>query len=494
MKKKGFNSKKYCELTEKEIKKRIKKFNNKLYLEIGGKLFDDFHASRVLPGFKYDSKIETLKSLRDITEIIVCISAKDIDRNKVRADYGITYENDVKRLIDKIRAYKFKLCAVVLTLYEGQPAADKFKRELEMDGIKVYTHYFTKGYPSDVELIVSDEGYGANEFVETTKPLVVVTAPGPGSGKLATCLSQLYHEYKNGNNAGYAKFETFPVWNLPLKHPVNVAYEAATADLKDVNMIDSFHLEKYKKITTNYNRDIETFPIVRNILHKITNEDIYFSPTDMGLNMIGASITDDEVIKEAACKEIIRRYYKSLVEYRKGLCSEEASQRIKVLMNELEIDINKRKVVASALKKKEQKGTNSMAIELSNGKIITGRITDIMSAPASCILNALKYLCKLKDDVPLLSKNTINPMIELKQNLYGATETLNLQEILLALSTCSATNPIINKIMSQLPKLKDCEAHSTYILSETDEKILKKLGINLTTDAEYNDTQLFLNE
>lgn len=491
MKKIGFNSKKYCELTQKEIKKRIKKFNNKLYLEIGGKLFDDYHASRILPGFKYDSKIETLKSLKDITEVIVCISAKDIDRNKVRADYGITYDNDVKRLIDKIASYGFKLSGVVITLYDGQKSADKFKQELELDGIKVYTHYFTQGYPSDVDLIVSDEGYGANEFIKTTKPLVIVTAPGPGSGKLATCLSQLYHEYKNGNNAGYAKFETFPVWNLPLKHPVNVAYEAATADLKDVNMIDPFHLEKYKKATVNYNRDIETFPIVKKIFQKITNEDIYYSPTDMGINMIGDSITDDEVVREAACKEIIRRYYKSLVEYRKGQISEESSQRIKVLMNELEIDTTKRKVVASALKKKEQKGTNAMAIELPNGKIITGRITDIMSAPAACVLNALKHLCKLKEDVPLLSHNTIEPMLQIKREIYGEKETLNLQEILLALSICSATNPIINKILSQLPKLKKCEAHSTYILSETDSKVLKRLEINYTCEAEYNNKELY---
>lgn len=491
MKRQGFDDKLYKELTKKEINKRIKKFNNKLYLEIGGKLFDDFHAARVLPGFKFNSKIQILKELKDITEVILCISAKDIEKRKVRADYDITYDKDVMRLIDKIRENELPVNSVVITLFENQTSAIKLKTKLELNGIKVYTHSYTEGYPSDIDKIVSSEGYGANEYITTSKPLVVVTAPGPGSGKLATCLSQLYHEHNKNIKAGYAKFETFPVWDLPLKHPVNIAYEVATADLKDVNMIDPFHMEHYKKATVNYNRDIEVFPVLKTILKRITNEDIYYSPTDMGINMIGSCITNEKAIIEACTDEIIRRYYKSLVETKEGSQTSSTTERIKVLMNELNIDVEKRKVVKYAHTKQEEKNAHAIAIELNNGKIITGRTTNLMSAPASGLINALKYLTKLDEDVHVISPLVIEPMLKLKKDLFNVKEVLNLQEILLALSINAATNPIIDKMLENIEELKDCEAHSTYILTNGDAKPLKHLGINYTSDPVYKDSDLF---
>ena len=494
MKKIGFDDKKYRELTKKEIHKRLKQFSNKLYLEIGGKLFDDFHASRVLPGFKYNSKIEILKELKDITEVIICISAKDIENKKIRADYDITYEKDVMRLIDNIRKNKLKVNSVVITLFEGEKSAISLKNKLELNGIKVYMHTYTEGYPSDIDKVVSENGYGKNEYIITERPLVVITAPGPGSGKLATCLSQLYHEYKQKINAGYAKFETFPVWNLPLRHPVNIAYEVATADLKDVNMIDPFHLEHYNKTTVNYNRDIETFPILKRILKEITKKDIYHSPTDMGINMIGFCITDDKVVINTCIDEIIRRYYKSQVLHKQGEQSQEVIDRIKILMNELNIDVNKRKVVKYAYKKKKDKNSHSMALELNNGIIITGRTTEIMSAPASTIINALKYITKLDEDVHIISPLVIEPMLKMKKELFNKSEVLNLQEILLALSINAATNPIISKMLENLNRLNECEAHSTYILTNGDAKPLKQLKINYTCDPVYKDDNLFIND
>ncbi len=494
MKKIGFDDKKYRELTKKEIYKRLKQFSNKLYLEIGGKLFDDFHAARVLPGFKYNSKIEILKELKDITEVIICISAKDIENKKIRADYDITYEKDVMRLIDNIRKNKLKVNSVVITLFEGEKSAINLKNKLELNGIKVYMHTYTEGYPSDIDKVVSENGYGKNEYIITEKPLVVITAPGPGSGKLATCLSQLYHEYKRKINAGYAKFETFPVWNLPLKHPINIAYEVSTADLKDVNMIDPFHLEHYSKTSVNYNRDIETFPILKRILKEITKKDIYYSPTDMGINMIGFCIIDDKVVINACVDEIIRRYYKSLVLHKLGEQSQEVIDRIKLLMNELNIDVNKRKVVKYAYKKKKDKKSHSMALELNSGVIITGRTTEIMSAPASTIINALKYITKLDEDVHIISPLLIEPMLKMKKELFNKNEVLNLQEILLALSINAATNPIISKMLENLNKLNECEAHSTYILTNGDAKPLKQLKINYTCDPVYKDDNLFIND
>jgi len=495
MKKVGFDSKKYRELTKEEIEKRIKKFDNKLYLEIGGKLFDDFHASRVLPGFKYNSKIEILKDLKELTEIILCISARDIEKRKIRADYDITYESDIMRLIDKIREEEISVNSVVITLFENQSSSIALKNKLELNGIKVYTHTYTEGYPSDIDKIVSDEGYGANEYIPTTKPLVVITAPGPGSGKLATALTLLYHDYKMGKKSGYAKFETFPVWDLPLKHPVNIAYEAATADLKDLNMIDPFHLEHYNKTAVNYNRDIEVFPILKTILKRITNEDIYYSPTDMGINMIGSSIINEKNIITASNDEIIRRYFKSLVETKKNNQNIEVSDRIKVLMNELDLDVLERRVVKYSHKKQEKKNSHAMAIELENGKIITGRTTDLMSAPASTIMNALKYLTKLDEDVHILSPLLIEPIIKMKRELsQSKSDVLSLKEILLALSISAATNPIIDKMLENLSKLKECEAHATYILSHEEALILKQLDINYTTDAIYANNNLFKDE
>ena len=481
----GFDNKKYLKLQSEKILERIKMFDNKLYLEFGGKIFDDYHAERVLPGFHADSKIQLLKTLKDDLEIIFCISAKDIESNKIRADYGISYDMDLIRLIGKLSDIGLNVSNVVITQYNGQGAADIFKNKLERMGIKCYIHTFTKGYPTDVDLIVSDEGYGANPYIETTKPLVVVAAPGPCSGKLATCLSQLYHEYKRNVKAGYAKFETFPVWSLPLKHPVNVAYEAATADLKDVNMIDNFHLEKYGITAVNYNRDLEVFPVLKNILYKITGKNIYYSPTDMGVNCIGECIKDDNVIKEAARQEIIRRYYNSLCEYKNGLIELSVSQRIKVLMDELQIDINERKVVSEALKKEKEKNQNVIAIELPNKKIVTGKSTNLMSCSASMIINAIKVLAKIKDDIHLISPNVLEPMLKMKKNIYNSDKNLNLHDVLTALSICAATNPTVELALSKLDKLKGVDAHATCMIPKDDITILKKLKINITCEPVF---------
>ncbi len=481
----GFDNALYLKKQSEKILERIKMFDNKLYLEFGGKIFDDLHAQRVLPGFHADSKIQLLKQMKDDLEIIFCISAKDIENNKIRADYGISYDKELLRLIDRLKSLELNVSSVVITQYNGQKSAEIFKNVLENIGIKTYIHTFTKGYPTDIDVIVSEEGYGANPYIETTKPLVVVAAPGPCSGKLATCLSQLYHEHKRNIKAGYAKFETFPVWSLPLKHPVNVAYEAATADLKDVNMIDSFHLEEYGITAVNYNRDLEVFPILKNILYKITNKYIYKSPTDMGVNCIGECIINDDIVKKASRIEIIRRYYNSLCDYKKGIVDLNVSQRIKVLMDELNISIDEREVISQAKNQAVIKNTPVIAIMLNNGQIITGKSSKLMSSSASVIINAIKVLANIEDDIHLISPAVIEPMRKIKKEVYG-NSCLNLHDVLTGLSICAATNSMVEKALKQLKKLKGTDAHSTCMISNEDLNILKKLNINITSEPVFD--------
>lgn len=482
----GFDNKKYLKIQSEEIKKRIAMFDSKLYVEFGGKLFDDYHASRVLPGFEQDSKINILKELKEDVEVVFCINAGDIEKKKVRADFGITYDQELIRLIDNLRKLKIYVSSVVITLYNGQSAVDSFRKILEGKNINTYLHTYTKGYPTDIDTIVSEEGYGKNEYIVTSKKIVVVTAPGPNSGKLATCLSQLYHEYKRGIKAGYAKFETFPVWNLPLKHPVNIAYEAATADLADINMIDSFHLDAYGKSAINYNRDLSTFPILKNILSKITGKEIYKSPTDMGVNMVGNCIIDDNIVQEAAKKEIIRRYYCALCDEKIEKVSYDVPNRIKVLMNELNISEKDRDVVIECLKKEEEKNSKVVTLKLENGKLITGKETELLTAISSAILNAIKELTHIPDEVYLLSPSVLEPIMEINDKVIPQKKSkLNLHEVLIALSICKVTNPIIGKAMDNLSKLKYCEAHASYMLPIEEEKIIKGLKINLTSEAKY---------
>lgn len=498
----GFDPKKYLEEQSKYILERVHNYD-KLYLEFGGKLLFDLHAKRVLPGFDENAKIKLLQKLKEKVEIIICVYAGDIERNKIRGDFGITYDMDVLRLIDDLAAYELDVNSVVITRYEGQPATTVFMNKLERRGIKVYTHKATKGYPTDVDTIVSDEGYGQNPYIETTKPIVVVTAPGPGSGKLATCLSQLYHEYKRGKVAGYSKFETFPVWNVPLKHPLNIAYEAATVDLKDVNMIDSFHFDAYNEITVNYNRDIEMFPVLKRIIEKITGqESVYKSPTDMGVNRVGFGIIDDEVVKEASRQEIIRRYFKTACEYKKGYIDYETSQRMKLIMEELNLKEQDRKVVMPAreysARLKQKSGKNdacpAMAIELEDGTIITGRTSDVMNATAAVLLNAVKHMANMADEIHLISPVILEPIIDLKTNKLGnRSSVLDCEEILIALSICAATNPMAQAAIEKLPMLKGCRAHSTTILSLSDEQIYRKLDIDVTSDPEYPSENLYYN-
>lgn len=490
--KKGFDNDLYLKVQSERIKERLKKFDNKLYLEFGGKLFDDYHAMRVLPGFESDSKIRMLLELKDICEIVFCINAGDIERNKIRADYGITYDMDVLRLIDQLKSLGLQVNSVVITLYKGQPRAESFKKKLEARGMKAYIHTPTKGYPTDVETIVSEEGYGKNPYIETTKPLVVMTAPGPCSGKLATCLSQLYHEYKRGVQAGYAKFETFPVWNLPLKHPVNIAYEAATADLKDVNMIDYFHLEKYGVRSVNYNRDLEVFPVLKDILFKITGEEIYSSPTDMGVNMIGKCIIDDQVVQVAAKAEIIRRYYQALCDCKTGNGDTETAERIKVLMNELDLKESDRTVVKVALDKAAKEKRHVISLELPNGKIITGKQTDLLNPASSLLINAMKELTHIPDEIDLLSPSVLEPIQKFKSKTKEH-ETLNLQEVIIALSICSVTNPTIAKAFKNLKKLAGCEAHASYIVTNGDKNEFRNLKINLTMEPVFYSDDLYGN-
>ena len=484
--KKGFDNNKYVKIQSKKIKERFKLFD-KLYLEIGGKLFDDYHASRVLPGFKSDAKISMFQELKDDLEIIFCINANDIEKNKVRAEHNITYDVEVMRLIDNLRDLGFSINSVVITLYNHQTSVNNFIKKLERFNIKTYIHTYTKGYPLDVDTIVSEEGYGANPYIETTKKLVLVNAPGPGSGKLATCLSQLYHENKRGVNAGYAKFETFPVWNLDIKHPVNMAYEAATADLKDINMIDSFHLNYYNEKAINYNRDLEQFPLLKSILYKITEKNIYNSPTDMGVNMIGNCICDDDIVKMAAQKEIVRRYFNEMVNYKMGIIDYEIPEKIKILMNELDINEDFIKCRKAALKKSDDENLPVVAIEIGK-KIITGKQTNLLSAPSSLIINTIKYLSKIPDNIDLLSPAVLKPILELK----GTRKTpLHLQEVLIALSICSVTNPMVGDALSKLSRLKDCEAHASYIITNGEAKALKDLKIRLTCEPKFDSDHMY---
>ena len=490
----GFDNAAYIEKQTEQISKRIEQWGDKLYLEFGGKLFDDYHAARVLPGFDVNGKIQLLKKLRDKTEIIMCISAADIEKNRIREDIGITYDMDALRLIDSIRKMELFISSIVISQYNDQLSADIFKNKLEHRGEKVYIHKFTKGYPTNIDLIVSDMGYGTNPFIETTKPLVVVTAPGPGSGKLATCLSQIYHEYKRNVFAGYAKFETFPVWNLPLNHPVNLAYEAATADLNDVNSLDPYHLEAYGTSTVNYNRDIEVFPIVKSILVRITGQDkVYKSPTDMGVNMAGYCITDDEAVKEAAKQEIVRRYFRSWCAYKEGRLGIGAVEKIDLIMKQLGLTVEYGLAVKPALEKSEQKKCPAMALILPDGSVITGRTTNVLAAASSLVLNCVKKLAGIPDDIHLISPAVLEPMLMLKEKILCDKNPLfSLDEILNALSICTATDPSAEKCLYKLQELKGCEAHSSHILPKADESALKKLGVNVTCTPEFPSDDLYI--
>ncbi len=481
----GFDNALYLQKQAESIIQRIEKFNNKLYLEFGGKLFDDLHAARILPGFDPNVKTKMLLSIKDKVEIIFCISAKAIEQNKRRADFGITYDADLIRLVDNLRGIGLYVGSIVITQYSGQRAAELFKNKLERRGEKVYMHTLTKGYPNDVDVIVSDEGYGAQEYIETSRPLVVVTAPGPGSGKLATCLSQLYHEYKRGVKAGYAKYESFPVWNLPLNHPVNIAYEAATADLQDFNMIDPHHLAAYGVNTVNYNRDVAVFPVVKKIMNKILGEDVYKSPTDMGVNMIGYAICNDDVVREASKQEVIRRYYQTLCDYKLGRVSQEAVNRSEILMNNLGLTKEDRKVVAPALRKQAHRGVPACAIELPDGSVVRGRNTQAMKATAAVVINAMKKFCDIKQDLNLISPIVIEPILKLKAALNTKETALTLDEALLALAVSTPMNTTIAEIVDKLYILKDCEAHSTVMLEENELQAFRRLGIRITCEPEY---------
>ena len=488
----GFDNDKYLKMQSENIRRRIDQFGGKLYLEFGGKLFDDYHASRVLPGFQPDSKIRMLMKMRDEAEIVIAISADDIERSKRRGDLGITYDDDTLRLIDAFRGNGLYVGSVVITHYRSQQAADLFQKRLERLGIKVYRHYIIADYPSNIPLIVSDDGYGKNDYIETSRSLIVVTAPGPGSGKMATCLSQLYHEHKRGVSAGYAKFETFPIWNLPLKHPVNLAYEAATADLDDVNMIDPFHLEAYGTTTVNYNRDVEVFPVLNAILQRIWGESAYKSPTDMGVNMAGYCIFDDEACREASKQEIIRRYYAAACSVRQGLSSPSELTKIELIMNSLGIGPADRPVVAAALKRAEDTGAPAVALELPDGRIVTGKTSSLLGSASACLLNALKALAGIDKKLMLISPSVIEPIQHLKvEHLGNHNPRLHTDEILTALSICAVTNPMAELAREQLGALRGCEAHSTVILSHVDENLFQKLGVNITYEPKYQVKKLF---
>lgn len=498
----GFDNDKYLKEQTSAILERVRKFDDKLYLEFGGKLLFDYHAARVLPGFDPNVKMRLLQQLKDKADIILCIYAGDIERRKVRADFGITYDVDAQKLIDDLKEWGLSITAVVITRFQDQPAAQIFRNKLERRGIKVYVHRHTRGYPTDVELIVSDEGYGSNPYIKTQKPLVVVTGPGPGSGKLATCLSQLYHENKNGVRAGYAKFETFPIWSIPLKHPVNVAYESATVDLKDFNMIDPFHLETYNEKAINYNRDVEVFPVLKRILEKITqSKSVYQSPTDMGVNRAGFGIVDDRIVSDAAKQEIIRRYFRARCEYALGFINKETVDRAELIMKEIGLNEEDRKVVLPARKvaeEQEAKGSGEgiycgAALMLADGTIITGKNSSLMHATASLILNAIKKLAGIPDQLHLLSPNTIESIAALKKDMLGEkTVSLDLEEALIALSISAATNPTSQLAMAQLKELAGSEIHLTHMPTSGDEAGLRKLGVNLTSDPFYSSDSLFM--
>ena len=483
MDKKGFDNNKYLEMQSAKILERISTFGDKLYLEFGGKLFDDYHASRVLPGFEPDSKIKMLSQLKDQAEILIVINANDIEKNKQRSDLGITYDVEVLRLIDIFVDKGFYVGSVVLTRFAEQPSAIAFQKRLEMRGVKVYRHYPIEGYPSEVEKIVSEEGYGKNEYVVTTRPLVVVTAPGPGSGKMATCLSQLYHENKRGIKSGYAKYETFPVWNLPLNHPVNVAYEAATADLNDMNMIDPFHLEAYGERAVNYNRDIEIFPVLSAMLEKVLGKCPYNSPTDMGVNMAGNCIVDSDVVIKASKQEIIRRYYSALLEVRKGKISKETISKLEILMQRMQINISDRDVVKPALDIANRTGEPAVAMQLNDGTIVTGKTGKLLGASAAALLNALKVLANIDDSIDIIDSKVIEPIQTLKVNHMGSVNPrLHTDEVLISLAVSAATDDTAKCALEQLNRLKGAQLHSSVILSSVDEKTLKKLGIDVTSE------------
>ncbi len=488
----GFDNEKYLEMQSEHIRSRINQFGGKLYLEFGGKLFDDHHASRVLPGFHPDSKVRMLMQLKEQVEIVVAVSAVDLERSKMRGDLGISYGPDTLRLIDAFRGFGFQVDSVVLTRFSGQGAAEIFQSQLETLGLRVYRHYPIEGYPNNVPLIVSEQGYGKNEYVETTRSLVVVTAPGPGSGKMAVCLSQLYHEFHRGVQAGYAKFETFPIWNLPLKHPVNLAYEAATADLNDVNMIDPFHLEAYGETTVNYNRDVEIFPVLKTVFERISGHSPYRSPTDMGVNMAGYCIVNDQVVRQASQEEILRRYYAERCRYRRGRSDGGAVYKIELLMKQLGLTEQDRAVVGPALAVAERTGAPAAAMELPDGKVLTGKTSALLGSSSALLLNALKYLAGIPDDVHLISPAVIEPVQDMKVNVLGnKNPLLHIDELLVALSISAVTNPNAKKAVLQLQKLRGCEVHTTVILSEADEDSFRRLGVRLTSEPKYQTTKLY---
>ncbi|MBN1869801.1 MAG: DUF1846 domain-containing protein [Candidatus Omnitrophica bacterium] len=493
----GFDNEKYLKEQTEEILKRVNQFDNKLYLEFGGKLLFDYHASRVLPGFDPNVKMKLLQQLKDQADILLCIYAGDIERRKIRADFGITYDVDAMKLIDDLGDWGILVTAVVITRFDNQPSAVIFKNKLERQNVKVYTHRYTKGYPTDIDIIVSDEGYGANAYIQTKNPLVIVTGPGPGSGKLATCLSQLYHDHRQGKESGYAKFETFPIWNLPLKHPVNIAYESATADIRDFNMIDSFHLEAYGETAVNYNRDVEIFPVLRRILEKITGEKSgYQSPTDMGVNRAGFGIVDDEVVKEAARQESIRRYFRYACEYAMGLTDKETVQRAELIMEEMGVKPEDRKVVEparNAAREAEKCGKGNegiycgAAVELHDGRIITGKNSPLMHAVSSLVLNVIKDLSGIPDNIHLLSPITIESVSKFKKNNYDQKAvSLNLEEALISLAISATTNSAAQMALEKLSELRGCELHMTHIPTLGDEAGLRHLGVNLTSDPNFS--------
>jgi len=502
-KKIGFDNERYLAQQTEEILKRVERFDNKLYLEFGGKLLYDYHAARVLPGYDPNVKMRLIQKLRDRADVLLCIYAGDIEKRKLRADFGITYDVDALKLIDDLGDWGVEVTGVVITRYDEQASARIFKNKLERRGVRVYTHRFTRGYPTDVDLIVSDEGYGANEHIETPRPLVIVTGPGPGSGKLATCLSQLYHDHKRGRRSGYAKFETFPIWNLPLKHPVNVAYEAATADIGDFNLVDPFHLEAYGQSSVNYNRDVEVFPVLKRILEKITQEpSLYKSPTDMGVNCAGFAVTDDGLIREAAKQELIRRYFRYRCEYALGFVDRETVQRAELLMKELGLEAEHRLVVNPARQAAEEarekgKGNNGVfcgaAMELPGGCIVTGKNSPLMHAASSLVLNAIKKLAEVPDRIHLLSPAIIDSIRNLKQNILGAKAvSLDVEEVLICLSINASSNPTAELALEKLTDIRSCEVHLTHIPTPGDEMGLRRLGVNLTSDPTFSSKNLFV--
>ena len=489
----AFDNKKYLELQSENILNRVEKFGNKLYLEFGGKLFDDFHASRVLPGFQPDTKLKMLLEIKEKVEVVIAINANHIIKNKIRGDLGINYESEVLRLIDAFRAANMYVGSVCITQYQSAPQVDTFNQKLNNLGIKTYLHYEINGYPHDINKIISEDGFGKNDYIVTSRPVVVVTAPGPGSGKMATCLSQLYHENKKGIKAGYAKYETFPIWNLPLKHPVNLAYEAATADLNDVNMLDPYHLEAYQETSVNYNRDVEIFPVLKAMFEAIYGESPYKSPTDMGVNMVGFAISDDECAKQASKNEIIRRYLQAQCDLRNGKVGQETLDKIALLMHQLNISVDDRKCVEKAIEKGNQTGTVSMAMELEDGTLITAKTSNLLTAPAALLLNALKHITNINDELILISPSIIEPISKMKtQDLGNHNPRLHADEVLIALAISATTNPLADLAMKKLGCLANCQAHSTVILPQVDAQVYKKLKIDVTTEPQVYAKKLYV--